>query len=103
VVFAAEGWEPREYDWLTMTHLARFLIGGVGFFLLIVIPVLFYLKRRAQTQTRIVLYILAIWILWYLPYAPIHEGSWLRARTECIGAVNYTGLWAVAVNSSQRQ
>ena len=58
-----------------MTDLARFLIGAVGFFLLIVIPLLFYLKRRAQTEKRIVLYIFAIWILWYLPYAPIHEGS----------------------------
>ncbi|MGD0695177.1 MAG: hypothetical protein ABSB82_10015 [Terriglobia bacterium] len=58
-----------------MTDLARFLTGGAGFFLLIVIPLLFYLKRRAQTEKRIVLYILAIWILWFLPYAPIHEGS----------------------------
>ena len=58
-----------------MTDLARFLVGGLGFFLLIVIPVLFYLKRRGQTDKRIVLYILAIWVLWYLPYAPIHEGS----------------------------
>jgi hypothetical protein len=58
-----------------MTDLARFLTGGVGFFLLIVIPLFFYLHKRAQTEKRIVLYILAIWILWYLPYAPIHEGS----------------------------
>lgn len=58
-----------------MTDLARFLTGFVFFSFLIVIPLLFYLKRRAQTGKRIVLYILAIWILWYLPYAPIHEGS----------------------------
>jgi len=57
-----------------MTDLARFLAGFVFFFFLIVIPLLFYLKRRAQTGKRIVFYILAIWILWYLPYAPIHEG-----------------------------
>jgi hypothetical protein len=75
VIFGAEGQELQEYNLPTMTDLARFLNGAVGFFLLIVIPLLFYLKRRAQTEKRIVLYILAIWILWYLPYAPIHEGS----------------------------
>jgi len=75
VISAAEGQELRQYNFPTMTDLARFLDGAVGFFLLIVIPLLFYLKRRSQTEKRIVLYIFAIWILWYLPYAPIHEGS----------------------------
>ncbi len=58
-----------------MSDLARFLVAGLGFFLLIVLPVLFYLQRRRQTGKRIVLYIFAIWILWNLVNAPIHEGS----------------------------
>ena len=58
-----------------MTDLTRFLVGGIGFFFLIVLPLLFYLKRRTQSDKRIVLYIFVIYALWYLPYAPIHEGS----------------------------
>jgi len=58
-----------------MTNAARFLVGSIAYFLFIVAPQLFYLKRRAQTETRLVLSIFALWALWYLPYAPIHEGS----------------------------
>ena len=58
-----------------MTDLVRFLLGTVGFFFLIVLPLLFYLKSRAQPVKRIVLYIFVVYVLWYLPYAPIHEGS----------------------------
>jgi hypothetical protein len=58
-----------------MTDLVRFLLGTVGFFFLIVLPLLFYLKSRAQPVERIVLYIFVVYVLWYLPYAPIHEGS----------------------------
>jgi hypothetical protein len=58
-----------------MTDLARFSLGSLLFFLLIVIPVLCYLKRRGETNARIVLYIFATWIVWSLVLAPIHEGS----------------------------
>ena len=60
-----------------MTDLGRFLLGGLLFFLLVVIPVLWYLKRRGANRTQIVLYILATWIVWNLALAPIHEGSHL--------------------------
>ena len=56
-----------------MTDVARFLAGSLAFFLLIVIPLVVYLKRRGQTGQNIVLSIFAIWVLWYLPYSPIHE------------------------------
>jgi hypothetical protein len=74
VILAAFFREHREYRQHIMTDSARFFLGSLGYFLLIVLPVLFYLKRRAQTKTRIVLYTFALWFLWYLPYAPIHEG-----------------------------
>ena len=57
-----------------MTILSRFLVGAVAFFFLIVLPLLLYLKRRALTNPRIVLYFFMIYALWYLPYAPFHEG-----------------------------
>lgn len=58
-----------------MTDLARFALGGIGFFLLIVLPVVWYLKRRGVTDKRLVLSVLVIWILWNLAHAPIHETS----------------------------
>lgn len=57
-----------------MSDQARSFLGSLGYFLLIVLPVLFYLKQRAETNKRIVMYTFALWILWYLPYAPVHEG-----------------------------
>ncbi len=58
-----------------MTDQARFLLGSLGYFLLIVVPILAYLKKRAVSNQRIVIYTFVLWILWYVPYAPIHEGS----------------------------
>jgi hypothetical protein len=57
-----------------VTNQARFLLGSLGYFLLIVVPILVYLKKRAETNQRIVTYTFVLWILWYLPYAPVHEG-----------------------------
>ena len=58
-----------------MTDVARLNLGGVGFFLLIVVPVFLYLKRRGESNKRLVLSIFIIWILWNLLHAPIHELS----------------------------
>ena len=58
-----------------MTDLSRFLLGFVGFFFLIVLPLLFYLKRRGLTSKRIILYFFVIYAIWYVSYAPIHEGG----------------------------
>jgi hypothetical protein len=74
VTIAASLRELSEYRQHIMTDMARFFLGSLGYFLLIVLPVLFYLKWRAQTNIRIVLYTFALWFLWYLPYAPLHEG-----------------------------
>jgi len=49
-------------------------LGSLGYFLLIVVPGLAYLRKRAETNQRIVIYTFVLWILWYLPYAPVHEG-----------------------------
>jgi len=57
-----------------MTDQARSLLGSLGYFLLIVVPVLAYLRKRAETNQRIVRDTFVLWILWYLPYAPVHEG-----------------------------
>jgi hypothetical protein len=62
-----------------MTNLTRFALGVIGFFLLIVLPVFWYLKRRGQTDKRLVLSILAIWIIFTLFHAPVHEMSHLFA------------------------
>ena len=73
-----------------MTVLSRFLVGAVGFFFLIVLPLLFYLKRRALTNPRVVLYFFMIYALWYLPYAPIHEGChFLAGRLSGMQATSY--------------
>ena len=58
-----------------MTDAARFQLGGLAFFLLIVIPVFFFLKRRRESDWRLVLSILGIWVIWNLIHAPVHEGS----------------------------
>ncbi len=65
-----------------MTDLARARLGAVGFLLFIVVPLVFYLKRRGQTDRRMVLSIFGIWIIWNLVHGPIHEishllGGWL--------------------------
>ena len=57
-----------------MTDQARFLLSSLGYLLLIVVPILAYLKKRAETNQRIVIYTFVLWMLWYLPYAPVHEG-----------------------------
>ncbi len=57
-----------------MTDQARSLLGSLGYFLMIVVPVVSYLKKRGETNRRIVIYTFLLWILWYLPYAPVHEG-----------------------------
>ncbi|MGP8173778.1 MAG: hypothetical protein ACLP7O_04425 [Terracidiphilus sp.] len=67
-----------------MTDSAQFCLGGIGFFLLVVVPVVFYLKRRGETNKRLVLSIFAIWILWNLFHAPIHEISHFLGG-HCVG------------------
>ncbi len=67
-----------------MTDFARLSLGSVGFFLLIVVPVVLYLKRRGETGKLPVLSILAIWILFNLLNAPIHEISHLLGGL-CVG------------------
>lgn len=58
-----------------MTDLSRFLHGFIGFLFLIVVPLVFYLKRRCLTSKQLFLYFFLCYLLWYLPYAPIHEGA----------------------------
>jgi len=73
-----------------MTDLARFALGGTGFFLLSVLPVVWYLKRRGVTDKRLVLSIIEIWILWNLVHAPIHEMShFLGGRLVGLHARDY--------------
>ena len=60
-----------------MTDAARANLGFVAFFLIIVVPVFFYMKRRGDSDRRIVLSIFGLWIFWNLVHAPIHEGSHL--------------------------
>ncbi len=73
-----------------MTDLGRFALGGIGFFLLIVLPAVWYLKRRGETDKRLVLSILVIWILWNLVHAPIHEIShFLGGRLVGLHARDY--------------
>ncbi len=73
-----------------MTHHARFLVGVVAFFILIVLPLLLYLKRRAVTNQRMVLYFFTIYALWYLTYAPIHEGChFIAGRLSGMQAKSY--------------
>src|SRR5512140_872105 len=62
-----------------MTDLSRFLHGFCGFLFLIMLPLLSYLKRRGVTNNQVFLYFFSIYLLWYLPYAPIHEGAHLVA------------------------
>lgn len=62
-----------------MTDSARFLLGSLLFFFVIVVPVLGYLKLRRVNNVRIVLSILAIWLLWNVVNAPIHEGAHMLA------------------------
>lgn len=58
-----------------MTDSARFLLGSVLFFFVIVLPVLGYLKLRRASNLRLVFSILAIWLAWNFVNAPIHEGA----------------------------
>lgn len=58
-----------------MTDLSRFLLGVCGFLFLMVLPLVFYLKRRGVTSKQLFLYFFLIYLLWYLPYAPVHEGA----------------------------
>ena len=60
-----------------MTDAARAHLGGVAFFLIIVMPVFFYMKRRRDSGRRIVLSIFGFWFIWMLVHAPIHELSHL--------------------------
>ena len=60
-----------------MTDAARAQLGGVAFFLIMVLPVFFYMKRRRESDRRIVLSIFGIWLIWNLVHAPIHELSHL--------------------------
>lgn len=73
-----------------MTDHARFLLGFVAFILLIAIPLLIYLKKRALSSVRVILYFFLIYVLWYLPYAPIHEGAhYLGGRITGLHASSY--------------
>ena len=74
MIRAAASGDLREYVQGTMTDQARFFLGSLGFLSLIVLPVFLYLKRRGESDKRIVADIFALWILWYIPYAPVHEG-----------------------------
>ncbi len=58
-----------------MTDAARFLLAGVLFFVLIVMPVFSYLKLRGESNKYIVLWIFTIWFLWNVINAPVHEGA----------------------------
>lgn len=58
-----------------MTDSARSLLGSSLYFALVVLPVLAYLKRRGESNKRIVLSTFAIWLLWSAVNAPIHEGA----------------------------
>ena len=73
-----------------MADLSRFLVGFVGFFFLIVLPLLFYLKRLGITSQRIILYFFILYAVWYLSYAPIHEGGhFLAGRLSGMHASSY--------------
>jgi hypothetical protein len=58
-----------------MTDSARALLGSALYVALVVLPALMYLKRRGQTDKRIVLSIFAIWLPWSAVNTPIHEGA----------------------------
>lgn len=62
-----------------MTDTGRFALGSLLFFFVIVLPVLGYLKLRRVSDLRIVLSIPAIWLLWNIVNAPIHEGGHILA------------------------
>lgn len=56
-----------------MSDRARLLLGVLVFIVVIMLPLLLYLKRRAVPNKRIVPYFFLVYALWYLPYAPFHE------------------------------
>lgn len=58
-----------------MTDSARLLLGSVLFVAVIVFPVFAYLKRRGQTDKKIVLSIFGVWFFWSAINTPIHEGA----------------------------
>lgn len=73
-----------------MTDFSRFLLGVVGFVFVIMLPLLFYLKRRGVTNKRLILYFFIIYAVWYLSYAPIHEGfHFLAGRLSGMHANSY--------------
>lgn len=60
---------------LPMTDSGRALLGSALYFVLIVIPMIVYLKLRGQTNKKMVLSVFAIWLPWTAINAPIHEGA----------------------------
>ena len=73
-----------------MTDHSRFLLGFVAFILLIASPLLVYLRKRVVSNARMILYFFIIYLLWYLPYAPIHEGAhYLGGRITGLHASSY--------------
>lgn len=62
-----------------MNDLSRFLLGFCCFLSLVVLPLVFYLKWRGVTNKQMFSYFFLNYLLWYLPFAPIHEGAHLVA------------------------
>jgi hypothetical protein len=62
-----------------VTDLARTLQGGVQVFLVFVIPLLIYFKRRHIPAGRTVLCVLAVYAIWFISCSPTHEGAHLLA------------------------
>jgi hypothetical protein len=76
-----------------MSDRARLLLGVLMFVVVIMLPLLLYLKRRAVSNRRIIPYFFLIYALWYLPYAPFHEAChFLAGRFTGLQAKSYRFL-----------
>jgi hypothetical protein len=73
-----------------MSDRDRWLLGFGMFVVVIMLPLLLYLKRRAVPTGRIVPYFFLVYALWYLPYAPFHEAChFLAGRFTGLHAESY--------------
>ncbi len=81
---------PGRLEFPDMTDLSRFLVGVCAFLFLIALPLVVYLKRRRVTSRQLFLYFFSIYLLWYLPYAPIHESAhYVAGRLAGMHAKSY--------------
>lgn len=73
-----------------MSDVGRFLLAGATFILVLVLPLTVYLALSGQAKLRLVLSILAIWLIWNVVNAPIHEGAhWIGGHLLGLQAKDY--------------